>query len=595
MTAAPAGQTPSPGGQTAVRQRGRLRIALATGALILATAAVMWCPDIRRRAETTSMQVVPLTVLPGREQWPTFSPDGDQVAFEWDGENGDNADIYITMVGSSEVRRLTTDPGSDRAPSWSPDGRQIAYVRGSPPSGGRIHLVSPLGGSDRTLSDFPVSEPLAWSPDGRFIAAQGPQPTGIYLVPIDGGPPRRIIESKPPRADSAAAFSPDGRHLAYRSCATPIYGCDVYVTDLDQALMPLSTPRRLTPSAVPLIGSITWTRDGRSVIYNSLAPLITYLWRVDVDGTRPPERLEAAGLGAAMPAAALSRDRLAFVRIVVDIDVYAFQAGRPSVPLLVSSFFELETRFSPDGRRLTFSSMRSADTLRIWTAASDGSGAQQFTRGPGFQQGSPWWSPDGRRIAFDAFTDDWHTHIWTMDTDSGTEQRLTTDPGDQNVPYWSRDGRWIYFSADRGTGRDIWRVPAAGGPSQQMTRGGSGDFACESPDGQSLLYQPADADSPLLALPLAGGAARQLVECVKPTAFAAGPEGVYYVACDPGPDPELHVMNPVTGHDRLLGRLEKYEYRFRPLGLAVSPDGASVLYPRRIRDSFDLMVIENFR
>jgi hypothetical protein len=99
----------------------------------------------------------------------------------------------------------------------------------------------------------------------------------------------------------------------------------------------------------------------------------------------------------------------------------------------------------------------------------------------------------------------------------------------------------------------------------------------------------------LLALPLAGGAARQLVECVKPTAFAAGPEGVYYVACDPGPDPELHVMNPVTGHDRLLGRLEKYEYRFRPLGLAVSPDGASVLYPRRIRDSFDLMVIENFR
>ena len=56
------------------------------------------------------MQVVPLTVLPGHEQWPTFSPDGDQVAFEWDGENGDNADIYITMVGSSELRRLTTNP-----------------------------------------------------------------------------------------------------------------------------------------------------------------------------------------------------------------------------------------------------------------------------------------------------------------------------------------------------------------------------------------------------------------------------------------------------------------------------------------------------
>ena len=54
-------------------------------------------------------------------------------------------------------------------------------------------------------------------------------------------------------------------------------------------------------------------------------------------------------------------------------------------------------------------------------------------------------------------------------------------------------------------------------------------------------------------------------------------------------------MDPETGRDRLLGRLEKYEYRFGPLGLAVSPDGKSVLYPRRIRDSFDLMLIENFR
>jgi WD40-like Beta Propeller Repeat len=182
-----------------------------------------------------------------------------------------------------------------------------------------------------------------------------------------------------------------------------------------------------------------------------------------------------------------------------------------------------------------------------------------------------------------------------MDTDAGTEQRLTTDPGDQNVPYWSRDGRWIYFSADHGTGRDIWRVPAAGGPSQPVTRGGSGDFACESPDGQSLLYQPTHTDSPLLALPLTGGVARRLVDCVKPGAFGAGPEAVYYVACDPGPDPELHVINPATGRDKPLGRLEKYEQQFGPLGLAVSPDGVSVLYPRRIRDSFDLMVIENFR
>jgi Tol biopolymer transport system component len=262
---------------------------------------------------------------------------------------------------------------------------------------------------------------------------------------VDGGEPRPIVTSKSPGSHHSPAFSPDGRRLAYGSCATPTFGCDVYVVDLDRALVPSSTPRRITRSAVFFLIAVAWTRDGRSVIYNALDPLIAYLWRVAADGSQPPERMEVAGLGAAMPATAPSGDRLAFVRIDVDTDVYRFQAGRPTQPVLASSFLEAETRFSPDGRRLAFNSMRATDTLNIWVAAADGSGAQQLTRGPGFQQGSPWWSPDGRKIAFDSITGDWHFHIWTMDVDGGGLHRLTTDPGDQNVPYWSRDGRWIYF------------------------------------------------------------------------------------------------------------------------------------------------------
>ncbi len=132
------------------RERRRLRVVVAAGAFILLIASAMWSARSRPHRETPAPRVVPLTVLPGRERWPTFSPSGDQVAFEWDGESGDHADIYITMLGSSEVRRLTTDPGGNRAPRWSPDGRQIAYVRDNPESGGQIRLVSSLGGSDRS-------------------------------------------------------------------------------------------------------------------------------------------------------------------------------------------------------------------------------------------------------------------------------------------------------------------------------------------------------------------------------------------------------------------------------------------------------------
>ena len=112
-------------------------------------------------------------------------------------------------------------------------------------------------------------------------------------------------------------------------------------------------------------------------------------------------------------------------------------------------------------------------------------------------------------------------------------------------------------------------------------------------DGKHLLFQPKDANSPLMAMPPAGGEPRQLVACVRRAAFGAGPQGVYYVACDPSTNPPLHVLDLETGRDRLLGTLDGLVDR--PLGLAVSPDGKTIVYPRQVHLNADLMLIENFR
>ena len=114
-------------------------------------------------------------------------------------------------------------------------------------------------------------------------------------------------------------------------------------------------------------------------------------------------------------------------------------------------------------------------------------------------QGSPSWSPDGRHIAFDSFDDDSHYHIWIMDADGGNRRQVTTDPGDQNVPTWSRDGQWIYFSWDQGNGRDIWRTPLEGGRKERVTRGGSGVIGREAADGKSRVVSAEGWRSPLLA------------------------------------------------------------------------------------------------
>ena len=65
---------------------------------------------------------VPLTSYSGDEDVPTFSPDGNQVAFMWNGPNKDNWDIYVKLVGENEPLRLTKDPSPDYSPAWSPDG-----------------------------------------------------------------------------------------------------------------------------------------------------------------------------------------------------------------------------------------------------------------------------------------------------------------------------------------------------------------------------------------------------------------------------------------------------------------------------------------
>ena len=162
----------------------------------LATVAIAaWVLWPRAHAEAAP-KLVALTSMTGHAMSPTFSPDGQQVAFQWQPEGQDNFDIYVKLVGLQDVRRLTTDPANDRVPSWSPDGTQIAFVREGAHSN-TIRLVSPIGGGERKLNDFPVSWcPIAWSPDGRYIAAGKGETSGdtsIYLLPTDGSEPRPIV------------------------------------------------------------------------------------------------------------------------------------------------------------------------------------------------------------------------------------------------------------------------------------------------------------------------------------------------------------------------------------------------------------------
>ena len=582
--------SPAPVTRTAGRRwMGGVAAAAAAGAV---AAVAVWWP----RAAPPPQTIVQVS----SERWASsgsFSPDGTQIAYASAGDDGANWDIRLKMVDGAESRRLTSDPGAEDLPAWSPDGSAVAFLRfrdrtfrGLPAfSVGTIHLVSPMGGPIRQLSEFLATGTLSWAPDGRYVAAakarsDDRQAGGIYVVSTATGEARAVTSPVPPAFDRSPGFSPDGRQLAYASCAGTegVALCDVRVVAIDADARPIGAARRLPGPLMKQFG-LAWSRDGRSIF---LAP--GTLWRVRADGTSPPEPL---GLGpVSSPSVAAGRDRLAFVR-GGDTDIYELRVGGSPRPLVRSAFADLQPRFSPDGRRIAFASDRAGGTSEIWLAEADGGAPVQLTHGPGTLQGYPGWSPDGRRLVFDSRGDDGHVDIWTIDVSGATLRQITRHPADDTVPSFSHDGRFIYFASNRSGRNEIWRVPSAGGAEEQMTRTG-GSFPTESRDGRLLYYKSGGGadDSPLGRLP-AGDGDRTDLPCVVIFGYDVGPGGIVHHECGiTSPTRPLRLWDPATRRDRLLGKIEADWVG----GLSISPDGTRVIYGHG-EEASSLMMIDHLR
>jgi Tol biopolymer transport system component/serine/threonine protein kinase len=590
------------------KRPGRWAAWLLAGAAFLTLAAlVAWRLTRGPARPPEPPRLVQLTSYIGREISPTFSPDGTQVAFAWNGEKQDNFDIYVKLIGASgPPLRLTTDPASDTYPAWSPDGRQIAFRR-TPRGGddatqyfaslspsGTVMVMPALGGPERKVADVPKSRcpSLSWTPDGQWLATPAIDSrggNGIFLLPLEQGEPKRLT-SNPTNADLCPALSPDGRLLAYAACKSE-YSCTIQVLELQRDLRPKGPPRRLVEVAVgAAFEGLAWATDGRSLVYS----VPGHLYRVSLRGAPEGERIELATPSAVFPAVSRTLDRLAFVRGIDDRDVWKLEEGHPPTPFLVSSRVDQSPQFSPDGTRIAYQSARWSRTGEVFVTNADGSTPVQLTDGLGRQQGSPQWSPDGRWIAFDSQRQDGTFDVFAIDAAGGPPRRLTADPSNEHRPSWSRDGRWIYFASDR-TGRfEVWRVPAQGGDAMQVTD--QGGFTCvESFDGRTLYYAKAQVPrQPLFARPIDGGPEMRVVEEILGRTFAVAEHGLYYFArTEAAGVTSLRFLDVARGRSREVARLD---VPVAPgAGLTVSPDRKTILFTAFKPNNADLMLIENFR
>jgi hypothetical protein len=96
------------------------------------------------------------------------------------------------------------------------------------------------------------------------------------------------------------------------------------------------------------------------------------------------------------------------------------------------------------------------------------------------------------------------------------------------MPFWSHDGKWIYFRSNRTGEFEIWKRPFAGAKEKQVTMHG-GSVAYESQDGTTLFYSKGSMSGPLFARGLSGGEEKELVPYINFKAFAVVADGIYYI------------------------------------------------------------------
>jgi Tol biopolymer transport system component len=335
-----------------------------------------------------------------------------------------------------------------------------------------------------------------------------------------------------------------------------------------------------------------WTADGRSLVYSAGTSINDFfLWRLDI-ASGDAKRLEIAPDGALSPAVALKGRRLAFSRRMSDQDIWRVEVGGKPEPFLVSSMLDLNAQFSPNGRRIAFSSARSIDRVAIWLCDADGANLIQLTRGPGTYDGSPRWSPDGRWIAFDALENDGSRSVQIVESTGGQPRHLSSSfPWINKVPSWSRDGEWVYFTSDR-TGRwEIWRIPTHGGAAEQITSNG-GYVSGESADKKTLYYTKLGSyeGQPLYARSLGGSDERQILDRVAGRGFDVFEDGIYYLTATGPRTAEVRFHEFATGRSRSVSVIDAQP----GLGLSVSPNRKTILFAE-FAWGVDLMLIENFR
>jgi tricorn protease len=466
-----------------------------------------------------------------------------------------NRDLWLRTADGAHVQ-LTTFDGDDDDPSFL-DERRVAFR--SARSGRKNVYVHDLVGGDATQLTFhdgtDVRFPRA-AADGSVIAYE--YEDAIWTVVPGGDGPSRLAIDVPAddlrnpverRSDrdgaSDLAVSPDGELVAF------IVHGDVFVTGVrskdDQEIAKPPTVR--VTSTPERERDVVWTPDGSRLAFASerdgAADLLTVRpedpdvsWLESFEFTVEP--LVVGPEEDRLPRFSPDRSKVAFLRGNGDLMVAS--ADGSGTRTLVEHFYAPDFRWSPDGAWIAYSLEDMDANSDIWIISADGGEPYNVSRHPDYDV-QPTWSPDGRRLVWTSRRHGTDLDLWSVwlsradaerspeqwlqvfnggdepesddDDDSGDEdasdapelpevvidfdrlweraEMLVSLQGDEGRPLVTPDGKRVLFTATDEEDVDLWSVRFDGEDVTRLTTGGRQPTDLQfGPDGKDLFYLDGD-------------------------------------------------------------------------------------------------------
>ena len=307
--------------------------------------------------------------------------------------NSDGSDKRMLIDTESEASLfLGHSPYPERPIRWgspSPDGKRLALVlcdvwkqeyKGQP-----VHFSIYTFEIGTGELEFLVEgvEPV-WSPDGKWIAYQGPD-LGLWVVDVVARAAKEIYPVEEEYEAIDFAWSPDGKKIAFLKKETGLGGVpEMLVINADGS----GEAVQLIPRTGYAFGGLNWSPNGENISYISSAGeytgprLSSNLWVITADGTKQTQLTKGIFVAGGFP------------------------------------------RWSPDGKWIVFSGLQRYEEPEplycLWLISADGSELRRLTRDSVFDHLYPHWSPDGTQIIFQKA----EQGIWTINMSDGSLKQV---------------------------------------------------------------------------------------------------------------------------------------------------------------------------